>query len=476
MNDYSAGVRRSAVLNVIRQISRIALPLITFPYVTRVLTSENYGKVGFCESIISYFVLAASLGIGNYAVREGVSQREDREKTERFSNQILSINLLSTLIAYSALGVFLFFWNGEAEYKRLLLIQCVQILFATVGIDWLFSIYEDYLYITVRSVLIQAASVAAVFLLIKKPEDFYLYSIISVGSSVLSNLVNLFYSRKYVRLRPVRDLELSRHLKPVLILFANVALVQVYLNSDLTMIGFMLGDTEVGEYRVSVQIYSLVKTLVNAIIAVIVPRLAKYAQDKSADAFRSVSVRAFKAVTVFLMPVIVGLFMVSKNAVLIAGGEEYLAGVPALRILCGALLFAVPANFFINGIMLTKKMDGRILAAAVVSAAANVLLNFFFIPFFGIIGAAVTTLISEGTVMVIGLCSSAGYLRGTGYARTLITAGTGCMLIVGVCLGVGALGLGLFADTALKIVVSTAVYTAALLVGLGKRRIFGTAD
>ena len=144
----------NAVLNIIKQCCAIIFPLITFPYASRVLGVENYGKVNFGTSIISYFTLLAGLGITNYAIREGARIRDNKENFSAFVNEVFTINVVTTLISYAALFLTLIFWDKLGSYRVLILIQSLSILFTTIGTDWINSIYEEYAYITIRYVIV----------------------------------------------------------------------------------------------------------------------------------------------------------------------------------------------------------------------------------------------------------------------------------------------------------------------------------
>ena len=141
-------LKLNMVLNATRGILSVLFPLITFPYISRVLGVENIGRYNYANSIISYFILLAGLGIEKYAIRDGAAYRENKEMMSRFSNEMFTINVLSTLVSYILLTAVLFAFPGIKRYWILLIILSFQIILKTIGVDWLYSIYEDYLYIT----------------------------------------------------------------------------------------------------------------------------------------------------------------------------------------------------------------------------------------------------------------------------------------------------------------------------------------
>lgn len=166
----------NAILNGIKQACSVLFPLLSFVYCSRILGTENLGKYSFANSIINYFLLIAGLGISNYAIREGSEIRENINALSCFINEVFTINIISTLISYSLLAAVILAIPKLYLYKQLLIIQSIQIILTTVGADWINSIFEDYLYLAVRYIIIQALALVLLFLLVRSPNDIYICS------------------------------------------------------------------------------------------------------------------------------------------------------------------------------------------------------------------------------------------------------------------------------------------------------------
>ena len=256
-------IKINAVLNVIKTISSIIFPLITFPYISRVLMPDNVGKVNFGSSFVSYFSLIASLGITTYAIRECSAKRKNKEKLSRTASQIFSINVITTIIAYVSMAIILLLFRNLDSYRTLIIIQSTAILFATLGCDWLNSAMEDFAFITVRTIAFQIISLVLMFAFVRKPSDYITYAAITVLSSSGANIINIFYRKKYCTVRFVRQMNLKRHFKPILLLFVMLLVQTIFNSADVTMLGLMKGDYEVGLYSIAVKITNLVCQLVN---------------------------------------------------------------------------------------------------------------------------------------------------------------------------------------------------------------------
>lgn len=455
-------IKRNAILNVIRQICTVLFPLITFPYVSRVLLDENYGKVAFVTSVVSYFVLIAALGINNYAVREGAGYKDNKENMERFASQVYTINVLSTLFSCLLLFLTYLLWPKLHSYGCLVLILGISVCSATIGIEWLYTIYEDFAYITIRGIAIQIISLIAIFVFVREKEDYMKYAAITVFSTFAANIFNRVHSHKYINLHLTSDIEFRKHIQPMLILFCNALMISVYVNSDVTILGILKDDSEVGIYSVAVKIYTIVKTLLNAFTVVLIPRLSYYVRSNEIDKYQELSKKAIGIIIVILVPALVGLFMVSQDVVAFIAGEEYANAAFALRILCGAMGFALGAAFFVNGVLLPYKEDRIILFSTLISSLVNLFLNFIFIPLLSGTGAAITTLIAEGIVMCISIIYSKKHLKLRGFKKQIIEALCGGVGIVVLCIVVEQLSFNLYLRICVKIAISMLLYGGVL--------------
>lgn len=151
--DNYNNLKFNMILNAIRGITKIIFPLISFPYASKVLGVEALGQYNYANSIISYIILIAGLGISTYAIREGSQLRDDKAKLEDFACQMFTINIFSTVFAYIVLLFIVASVRQLTEYSILIWLLSIQVGLGTIGVEWIYSIYENYLYITIRSIL-----------------------------------------------------------------------------------------------------------------------------------------------------------------------------------------------------------------------------------------------------------------------------------------------------------------------------------
>lgn len=385
-------VKKNAFLNVIKQICSILFPLITYPYISRILGSSSYGIYSFADSIVSYAVLVADLGVTTYAIREGAKIRDNQNAINDFASEVFSINVVSTLIAYALLVIATLASARIMADKNVVFIRSLIILLTTVGMDWINNIYEDFKYITIRYIAFQTISLVLMFIFVRSSKSLYAYTLITVIAVGGGNLLNIIYIRKYVNVK-LKFSRLKQHIKPILILFANNVAVTIYANSDITMLGFYSSNNAVGVYSLASKIYSLAKLMINAVVMVMVPRLSYVVNQK--EKYEKYVFSTAKYLIYICLPIVCGSAILSKQILYIVGGNEYLTGSMSLSILSFAIIGAVGGSFFSNCVLLEHKKEKFILISTSISAVLNVGINIFIIPKFGINGAAITTLIAE---------------------------------------------------------------------------------
>ena len=384
----------NALLNFVKQLMTIVFPLVSFPYVSRVLGSSEFGKYNIASSLVSYFSLLALFGITNYAVREGARIRDNQEEISRFASQMFSINLITTTISYVILFLIVSLSQKFQPYSTLILIQSLCLMMNLIGQDWLNTVFEDFLYITLRYIVLQVFALGAIFAFVRTEHDTAIYCLIMVLASYGGNIINLFHLRKYVDVRFTWNVPFRKVALPLLILFINSLAVIIYVNSDITILGLFKDDSVVGVYSFASKLYNIIKQLINATILVFVPRLTVYYISDHNRYGKLISI-IINLLVLLVIPMTVALSILSPKIIWVAGGNQYISGSTSFSILIFSIIFALISSVYTNCILIISRNEKKILVATSVSALVNVIGNIIFIPFIGMIGAALTTLVSE---------------------------------------------------------------------------------
>ena len=401
----------NAILNILKQCCSILFPLISYPYVTRVLGSQELGKYSFADSVVQYFILFAFLGIPTYAVREGARVRNDREKIRQLSSELFTLSLMAGCISCAVLILLTRFVPKFHAEEALFLILGIRVITTVLGRDWINTIYEDFLYITVRYIALQILSLVMIFLLVKDAEDIAGYTAIMLIGTAGADILNVFYTQRYVTLGIARPANIRNHLWPVLYLFSTTIAINIYIHSDVTILGFLRTSEEVGVYALTSKVYLSVKALLNALIMVMIPRVSFYLGAKDYVFYQSLLKKLRRVLYLIVIPCIAVTLLLSRFILSVLGGEEYLIGAQTLRILCIALFFAVFGCYYSQAILVPNRQERYFFHVTVGSAVINIVLNFALIPRLGINGAAITTVLAEMFVMLACRWKARGCLR-----------------------------------------------------------------
>lgn len=459
-------IRKNVVYNVFKACCSVIFPLITFPYITRVLMPGYVGMISFSLNIVNYFMLLASLGVSVYAIRECARVRHDTQALSKIASEIFSINLSLTVISYALLFVCVAFVSKFREYRWLILLQSVNIIFCTLGSDWLNSAMEDFKYITIRSFAFQLISLISMFLFVRNMEDYYIYAIIGVVATSGGNFVNIFYRRRFCKVRFVRHMDWKRHFPPIFQLFVMQLAQIIFSNADITMLGLMRTDYEVGLYTAAVRVYTYVGQLMSSILWVVMPRLSVHFVNNDYDQINPLLRKILSFLVALGLPCVVGICAMAPEILILIGGEAYLTAVPALQLLMIALFFSLFGGSFIgNVIMLSSNREKIYLVVCCITAVVNVIFNAVLIPLIGISGAAISTAASSLLVLLLLLPKVEKQIQLGKLLPVFFLPVVGCVLIV---LTVYA-GQQLIANMWIRIVVtiplSVLIYGILLLAG-----------
>ena len=457
-------IKKNTIYSMLKTGSSILFPLITFPYISRVLLTENVGKINFGLSIVSYFSLIASLGITTYAIRECSGVRNNKEELNDTANQLYSINIITTVIAYVALALTLAFYGRLENYRLLIAVQSLSIIATTLGADWLNSAMEDFRYITLRTVAFQLLSLFLMFIFVRQPEDYMNYALISLVSSAGASIANIWYRKKYCDLRFTVAIQWGRHLAPILFLFVMILAQNIFNNVDSTMLGLMHGDREVGIYSAAHKISNMINQVVGSLLWVIMPRMSYYFAEKNFDEVNRLLRKVLGFNILFGLPCAVGCCIMSDDVVRVLAGDAFIEAAPVLQILMiGFIISLVGGNFLGNTILLPSKQEKYYMIVCCIAAVCNVVGNYALIPLFAAKAAAGVTAACSLIILVMLLFKIDKNVKIERWGRLIATPLIGCAGIVAVCFLCKSFD-SLWVRVALSVVGSGAVYSIVQIV------------
>ncbi|MGJ8539708.1 flippase [Heyndrickxia coagulans] len=393
--EKSISIKKNMIMNIILTGSNFLFPLITFSYAARILQPEGTGKVAFAMSMLSYFSWIATLGIPMYGIRQCAKVRNNRYELSKCVQELFTINIFSTILAYVVLFVALFIVPEMHQEKELYVVISIQMLLNTIGMEWVYQALEKYSYITIRSIIFKCVSVVLILVLVKNPDDYILYGGLNIIASSASNIVNFIHIRKYVSFTPIKHKEYRKHLRPIMTLLASTVIITIYSNFDVVMIGFLKGDNVVGMYNAALKIKNIVLSTSTAITAVIIPRMSTYYQNNDINKFRELGLKSLMVSTIFAFPLATFILINSSDVLSFISGSSYIPASNTLRILMLCTYALIITNLFGVQFLIPMGMESRYSQSVFIGLFINIILNFLLIPSFGSAGAAVGTLVTE---------------------------------------------------------------------------------
>lgn len=394
-------IKKNFVMNAILTMSQFIFPLITFPYVSRILLPVGTGKVSFATSVITYFTMFAQLGIPTYGVRRCAQVRDDKMELTRVTHELLFINFMMSVVAYVILFFALAFVPRLQGDRTLYLIISLNIIFTCIGIEWMYRGLEEYTYITVRSIIFKFIALVAMFAFIHQKSDYLVYGGISIFAASASSILNFINARKHIYMRPVGGYKLRRHLKPVLIFFAMSIATTVYTNLDTVMLGFMKTDTDVGYYNAAVKIKGILVSIVTSLGAVLLPRASYYVEKGDLADLRRLSSKALDFVLVVACPLALYFILFAKEGIRFLSGPAYGGAVLPMQWIQPTIIFIGLTNILGLQILVPLGKEKYVLYSEIAGAVTDFGINMLLIPRLASTGASIGTLAAEFVVLVV---------------------------------------------------------------------------
>ncbi len=391
-----SSIKKNFLYNAAYNLLNICLPIITTPYLSRVLGANGVGIYSYSYSMAHFFAIFIMLGLNNYGCREVAKCAEDRGKVSRVFWSIYFLQLSLGIIVNAVYFVYCF---GLAENRSAAIILSLYTLSACFDTNWFFWGLERFQFTATRSFVVKIVKTICVFLFVKNSNDAYKYCAIMASGFLINHLILWPSILKRIDFVLPRIKEIMVHLKPNLMLFITVIAVSIFKYMDKVMLGLFSNMTEVGFYESAERIISVPTALITALGTVMLPRMTSMlARNK--EGFKSM-LHVSVLFSVFLASSMgFGIMGISKEFVPLFYGAGYEICVTLYLILLPSCIFLGFANVIRTQYLLPNHMDKAYIISAILGAGVNLIMNALLIPLFGAIGVAIGTLAAEIVVCV----------------------------------------------------------------------------
>ena len=388
-------VIKNYLYNLSYQILTIILPIITVPYVTRIFTSEALGNYVFYNSIVSYFSLFAMLGIGVYGTKQ-IAAASDVSST--FWN-IYVIQLIASILAMAVYIIAIF--SIPQMGGIIPLIVGITLFAKMIDISWLFSGKEDFKKITIRNVVIRIIGVISIFTFVKSSDDLYLYVFLIVIFDFLGQFVMWVPAKKFIKRPSFNAKIMKKNLHPIVLLFLPQVAISLYVVLDRTLLGLLGSYSDVGIYEQGQKLTSIIYKIVSSLGVVMLPRVANLLSERKEKEAQNMVRFSFILYNLIIFPMIFGLIAINEVFIKIFLGENFQDVKYVLYIIVFNIMFIGWTNILGYQVLVVRNKNKEFMLSTTIPAIVSVAVNIAVIPFFGYIGASITSVVVETLVFAI---------------------------------------------------------------------------
>lgn len=393
-------IKRNFIYNMLLGISRVVFPLITAPYVSRVLEPDGIGLFNFANTLAGYFAMFGALGIPYYGIREIAKIGNNKEEQTLFVSEIISISVIATIFSTIVFIASLYFIPQLNENYAIFLIAGIVLYITPFRVDWFFSGLEEFGYITFRSLIIKTLGVVLLFIFVREKDDLIDYIWLGVLTTILNELWN--YVKLYKRgIRPRFTLTGKRHLKPLLVLFSSTIAISIYTVLDTLMLGFLSDYTEVGYYNCATHISKAILPIVTSLAAVVLPQVAVMKEGQRWVEINGLMNKSFSIVGFMAFPIMFGIIAIAPTFTPLFFGQQFYGAILPLQIVMITIVAIGFSNLTGIQILLGFGFDKYFLYSVLTGTITNFSLNLTLIPAYGAVGAACASVVAEILIVIV---------------------------------------------------------------------------
>ena len=436
-------VKVNYILNLINTGTQMLFPLITFPYVCRVIEADGIGQINFFQSIISYISLFTCLGIPMYAIREIARDRSDVVKMNRTAMEILLLHSMLTLVGYAIVAILCLTVPQIQVNIPLFLILSLTIFFTAIGCEWFYQGIEDFKYITIRGLIIKTVSVVLLFIFVKSKTDLLYYGCYTVFGVLGGNIFNFFRLRKYIHRENIifSELHIKRHVKPVLKVFSFSVVTSIYLQLNTVLLGFLKNALAVGYFAAATKVMQMLLTMSVCLGSVMMPRASHLIAENKENEFNRLIQKSYDFTLAIALPITIGLIFCAPSLITALCGVKFEHSILPSQIIAPIILMVAISNVFGIQVLFPKGKINIVTLSCGIGAVADLILNLCLIPFFSYIGTSIAYLGAEVATTVSMYFIGRKYIPIIYFKKSHLTYALGCVVMALALYGISLLQL-----------------------------------
>jgi O-antigen/teichoic acid export membrane protein len=393
-------VRKNLFYNALLAVFNVLLPLVSFPYASRILGPEGVGMSQFALTFTQYFVIVAALGIPVYGVREVAKYRSNKIELSKLFSELFFINAIASVSLFVVYLGLVFSVKFFALNTPLYVFCSANILLGFLNIDWLYSGLDEFKTIAVRSMIIKLISLAALFVFVKTPHDVIYYVAALIFSIVGNQIWNTLLIKGKVKF-VFRQLDFRKHLKPLFLIFSTVIAINIYGMLDIVLLGFFSNNREVGLYSATVRIVRTIVPVITSLGTVLIPSMSIAIAQNEKNKFEGMANKFSHAISVISIPAAMGTYIYAPEIIRLISGNAFLGAIPMMRMIAVIIVLSPFLSLYAMQVLMTSDRNKEMLISILSGTVFSIVSNIVLIPFLGGLGSAICIVATELLIIII---------------------------------------------------------------------------
>ncbi len=415
--------RTNVIINIARTLVLTILSFMTFPWVCRYLGSSQVGIYTWCNTFVLYFLVLAKVGIPNLAIRECVKVKDDKEKLSNRVQTFFLIQMVTTLLSFALMTTLVFSIKDFSSNSEIIFLLSINFLSGAFSFEWLFIALEKQFYMSVRSIIVLGLSALLIIIFVTNPSDIYIYALITASVTLVTAVINLIYSTRFISFKKTMPYEIKQYIKPLLVLGAISLIISFYNQTDTFILGFIdKGKGEVASYSVGVKGIDVIIGVITALSTVFIPRAAICYAQEDKKYFHRLNRYAINICLFIVLPAVATMTILAKPITgLISGNSSFseslgYVNAPAVLIILSSMMITYSISDMIYGqILLPMKKEKYYLYALLGGTILNIALSILFGAVLfkenPAIGVAIGTSVTDLLILVFMLAVSWDWIK-----------------------------------------------------------------
>lgn len=396
----SNNIKQNFFFSSILTTANYIFPLLTYPYVSRVLGVNNIGICNFVDSIVSYYLIFSMMGITSLGIREIAKNRNSPQQLSKSFNNLFVLNTITTIITLGIYICFCIFSKKMHEYTDMMILGGFKIVFNYILVEWFYRGLEEFKYITVRTLIVKCLYVISVFILVRDNNDYQIYYLLSVLMIIVNAIINIKRCNKYISFT-LKNIQLSLYLKPFFILGLDSICGAMYTTFNTVYLGFITNDIQVGYYTTATKLYYICSALFSAFTGVMMPRLTVLLSEGKIKEYKQMLDNSNDILFTLLIPATLFLIIDAPEIIYLISGKGYEGAITPMRIIMPLMLIIGYKQIIVLQGFLPLGKNNAILYNSITGALVSIISNIFLVHLFYANGSAIVWCLAEFSGLIL---------------------------------------------------------------------------